>query len=144
VKVLEPDIVVLPVKEMPPLPDWIVVTEVPVVEPVVVEWSVALLPIPQVPVPHWTLIAVAPVPLPIVIVLACAPVPKPKVGVDPLVTSIVRLPLSSDQVDVAWPVIVTAELAPALIVTAPVPLPTLVVPVLDWNVASVFVAEIFA
>jgi hypothetical protein len=76
--------------------------------------------------------------------LACDPVPRLRLGVEALVTSMVKLPLSSDQVEVAWPVIVTAALAPALTVIAPEPLPILVVPVFDWNVASVLVAEIFA
>ena len=38
--------------DIPPLPPLTVVRDVPLVEPSVVEWSVALLPIPQVPVPH--------------------------------------------------------------------------------------------
>lgn len=57
------------------MPPWIVVRLVPVVEPTVVAWSVALLPKPQVPVPQFIDIDVAPVPFPMVIALALEPVP---------------------------------------------------------------------
>ena len=51
----------------------------PVVEPAVVEWSVALLPKPQVPVPQSTETAVAPVAFPMLMVWATALSPMPRV-----------------------------------------------------------------
>src|SRR3989344_1261559 len=89
-----------------------VVAEPPVVDPTVVEWSVALLPNPQVPVPQKTETA--------------APAPVAPIDTDPvdkgttLIVGLMALPSASVPLD-------CSVVLPA-VADAPVPIVTLVVP----------------